>query len=307
VIRSFASGVARTVFFGNHFYGLCALALAVEASVQQQTPLPDAGFFILLYLSVVVYYNQAYLFTESDAKAPNVRTAWYARNRNRLHLLQRFYILTLMFTGICVIYAHLNGLLNMKPYEWLLLIVFPLVSAAYYGFSPERKQFTLRNVGWLKPFIIGFSWAGLATMYPIIYSSMSAGTHYEPGLVACFLFIKNMMFVAVLCIMFDIKDYAMDYNFRIKTFVVNLGLRKTIFYVIIPLCVAGLVSFVSYGLWRGFHPMKIALNVVPFVAAVAVAYSLHLRRSIFYYLVVIDGLMFLKAICGITAMIYFQP
>jgi hypothetical protein len=35
--------------------------------------------------------------------------------------------------------------------------------------------------------------------------------------------------------MFDIKDYAADHNHQLKTFVVRYGLRKTIFYILIPL------------------------------------------------------------------------
>jgi hypothetical protein len=33
--------------------------------------------------------------------------------------------------------------------------------------------------------------------------------------------------------------------------------------------------------------------------------SLHHRRSLIYYLSVIDGLMLVKAVCGIIAIIYF--
>jgi hypothetical protein len=44
--------------------------------------------------------------------------------------------------------------------------------------------------------------------------------------------------------------------------------------------------------------------VIPFVALIAVAYSMHRRKSIFYYLIVIDGLMLVKALCGITAMTF---
>ena len=105
--------------------------------------------------------------------------------------------------------------------------------------------------------------------------------------------------------MFDIKDYAADHNRQLKTFVVKAGLRKTIFYILIPLCIAGLDSFLLFGIARQFSLPKILINVIPFVSLIAVAYSMHRRKSILYYLVVIDGLMLLKALCGTIAMIYF--
>ena len=105
--------------------------------------------------------------------------------------------------------------------------------------------------------------------------------------------------------MFDIKDYADDYNRELKTFVVKNGLRKTIFYILLPLSIAGLGSFWIYSFIEDFSTMKILLNTIPFIAMMAVAYSMHRRKSILYYLILIDGLMLLKAACGSVAMIYF--
>lgn len=113
------------------------------------------------------------------------------------------------------------------------------------------------------------------------------------------------MFVTVLCIMFDIKDYAVDHNLQIKTFVVTRGLRYTIFYILLPLCFLGLGSFIIYGITRNFHQMKILLNTIPFILLISVAYSMHRRKPLLYYLAIIDGLMLVKAICGSLAMVYF--
>jgi hypothetical protein len=105
--------------------------------------------------------------------------------------------------------------------------------------------------------------------------------------------------------MFDIKDYSTDYISSLRTFVVRLGLRKTIYSILLPLSAIGLGTFVYYAVKNHFHPMKVILNVIPFLLLLAVAYSLLKRRTILYYLVVVDGLMLIKAICGTLAMVYF--
>jgi hypothetical protein len=105
--------------------------------------------------------------------------------------------------------------------------------------------------------------------------------------------------------MFDIKDYATDSNRKLKTYVVEHGLRATIFEILIPLSIVGLGSFLMYGLLRNFSGMRILLNTIPFLMMLMVAYYLHRRQSIFYYLVLIDGLMLVKALCGIIAVSYF--
>jgi hypothetical protein len=190
--------------------------------------------------------------------------------------------------------------------QWFFILLFPLVAALYYGINYKIiGSVNLRNVGWMKPFVIGFTWAGLANVYPIVFYDIVHGTTAPINLIAVLLFIKNFMFVTVLCIMFDIKDYAMDSNQQLKTFVVKNGLRKTIFYILIPLSIAGLGSFLLYGSTHHFSLMKILLNTIPFICMIAVAYSLHKRKGIMYYLILIDGLMLLKAICGTIALTCF--
>jgi 4-hydroxybenzoate polyprenyltransferase len=187
----------------------------------------------------------------------------------------------------------------------MLMLAFPFSAALYYGVNHRRLgRLSLRNIGWLKPFLIGFVWAGLVNIYPMMFFDIEHELEYVPDIIGILLFIKNFMFVTVLCIMFDIKDYAADHNLQLKTFVVKAGLRKTIFMILIPLSLLGLSSFILFGIIRHFSVLKIGLNVIPFLLLITVAYSLHRRKSIFYYLIVIDGLMLVKAVCGITAMTF---
>jgi len=161
------------------------------------------------------------------------------------------------------------------------------------------------RIGWLKPFFIGFTWAGFVTIYPVLLYNIEELRDFDPEFRNWLLFVKNFMFVSVLCILFDIKDYATDANKELKTFVVKTGLRKTIFYIIIPLSAVGLGAFMLYATSHHFSLFKILLNTIPFILLIAVAYSLSRRRPIIYYLAIIDGLMLVKAICGSIAMVWF--
>jgi hypothetical protein len=194
--------------------------------------------------------------------------------------------------------------LYIKPWQWLLAVLFPSAALLYYG-APFKgwERYNLRQTGWLKPFIIGMVWAGGITVYPLLFCQLETGRPYVLTYIGFLLFIKNLMFISVLGIMFDIKDYAADHNRRLKTFVVQIGLRKTLFYIIIPLTILGFVSFIAFALINHFPPIRIYFNAIPFMLLLLVAYSMHRRKSIMYYLMVIDGLMLVKAICGITAML----
>ncbi|WP_317899915.1 hypothetical protein [Aurantibacillus circumpalustris] len=296
----------KLFFFGNYFYAVCAVALSIEASLQQHYPLNNLLYYILAFSSTIVFYTNAYILTEVSDDIANIRSMWYARNKKFMQINQVFFFLiTLLCAGLFLI-RNFENFLVMNSVEWFLLFIFPISSGLYYGVDNKvLGKRNLRNVGWLKPFIIGFTWAGLVNIYPVLYSCIEDGTHFHPTFVGAFLFLKNFMFITILCILFDIKDYAMDYNAQLKTLVVKLGLRRTIFYFIIPLCFVGLGSFLIYAFLLHFSILKMLINTIPFVLIITVAYSMHSRRSIFYYLIIIDGLMLVKALCGITAMKLF--
>ena len=296
----------RLVFFGNYFYGICAIGLSIESSLQQKLAVPHFIFLILAFSATLLFYTRAYIKTEVSDDTNNLRSLWYANNRKMMQRTQFLFLLLLTGLSLYFYKLHASTILAFHFSEWLILLIFPLVSAFYYGIDSDRYgKHNLRNVGWLKPLIIGFSWAGMVTVYPVLFYAIEQNSHYHLNVIAGFLFLKNFVFVTILSVLFDIKDYAMDYNVELKTWIVKLGPRKTIYYIIIPLCIVSLCSYLIFANLQHFSEMKMLINAIPFIATIIVAYSMHLRRSIFYYLMVVDGLMLLKAICGTVAMLYF--
>ncbi len=296
--------ILGAIFFGNYFYGCCAVALAVEASLQQQYPLNGGVFYFLIFISTVLYYCYPYIrncsFGSSDPRAN-----WYAANYTMMQRSQVMITVILFLSLMVFLWLYGDTLLHMPPGQWLPVLIFPTAAALYYGCNLLSVKYNLRRTGWLKSFVIGFVWAGLVTYYPVVFYAITHKEDYKHTLTGFLLFLKNFMFITVLSIMFDIKDYAADHFSRLRTLVVKLGLRKTIFYILLPLTVAGLGAFVFYAVAHHFHPIKIILNVVPFILLLIVIWSLRRRRPVLYYLVVIDGLMLVKAICGTIAMSYF--
>lgn len=298
------NALVEFIFYGNYFYGLCAVALSIEASLQQRVPLNDAWFYLMMFIATVLFYSHPYIRRTAPGSS-NHRSNWYNRHYVLLHWTQSIITIILFVWALLIVYRYNEEILGMPLFQWGLIFLFPLVGILYYGLDVLAGKYNLRRLGWLKPFLIGFTWAGIVNVYPVLYYDITHGLVYRPDLVAVLLFVKNFMFVAVLCIMFDIKDYAADYIVQLGTFVVKLGLRKTIFYILLPLSVLGLGTFVYYAVTHHFHPVKISLNVIPFVLLILVALSLRKRRSLMYYLVVVDGLMLVKAVCGSVAITYF--
>lgn len=293
-------------FFGNFFYGICTVALSIETSIQRDYPLNNYWYYILLFTATVVYYTMAYINVSVPDKN-NIRAVWYMQHRKNIILSQLILSIISIIAFFFLIYPILPHILQMPWYQWTLIILFPLSALLYYGvLLPHYHLLNLRNTGWLKPFVIGFVWSGVVSIYPVMFYCINRNIPYILSAFGLVLFIKNMMFITVLCIMFDIKDYASDYNTELKTFVVKMGLRKTIFNIMIPLSVLGFGSFLTYNFIHHFPPGRIIINTIPFILLIIVAYSMYQRKPILYYLAIIDGLMLIKAICGIIGSTFFK-
>ena len=64
----------------------------------------------------------------------------------------------------------------------------------------------------------------------------------------------------------------------------------------------GLFSLVAFASARHYGIITIAINLIPFILLLMIAWSMLRPHKIMYYLIVIDGLIFLKALCGIAGM-----
>lgn len=292
---------ANFIFYGNYFYGCCTVALATEASLQQQLTPNSIYFYLLLYFGTVLFYTYAYI-QEGSYAGSNKRSNWYARNQLFVKRTQWLLAVCCTILSAYLLIKNIHGFRHIDITQMLLPAVAGFAALSYYGIPLGiHSTFNLRKTGWFKPFAIGLVWATTVTYLPLIWYEIEHDTVYQFSSFNTWYFIKNFMYISLLAVLFDIKDYATDYNKKLKTFVVRFGLRKTIFYIIIPLTIIGFISFIVFASLLHFHFFRIIINSIPFILLVIVAWSMQRRKSILYYLVVIDGLMLLKALCGITA------
>lgn len=299
--------VLRFIFFGNYFIGLLAIALTIESTLQLKVPFNSLSYYVLLFLAPIVYYTYAYMGAKDSQGSQNPRTQWYAKHRVFVLWSQ------LIFSAICgilIAYIMVNdyrAILHLPIEYWITVGVIVAMAILYYGLVPVFFfNLNLRNTGWLKPFIIGFVWAATANLLPLIMLKIQSDVDVAKTTFWYFLFVKNWMFCTVNAIMFDMKDYAIDSNNQLKTFVVRIGLKKTIFYVLVPLLITGAISLLIFAYIMQFPLPRLAFNLLPFLLTGIVAYSMNKRKKIFYYLIVIDGLILVKAVCGILGMWLIQ-
>jgi hypothetical protein len=292
--------VIRFIFFGNYFIGILAVALTIEATLQLDVPFNSLAYYALIFCAPIVYYTHAYMGALRLTRSSNPRIAWYIKHQLFLKWSQRVLSLAGIAIFLYLFTSNFQRILQLPAEYWIIVLGILGVAFLYYGLLPAYFfNLNLRNTGWLKPFIIGFIWACTANVLPLILLKIESGQEFPTDILWLWLFVKNWMFCTVNAIMFDIKDYAIDANKELKTFVVRIGIRRTILYILIPLLLIGMLSLLVFTSYERFPLLTVAINLIPFVLTLLVAYSMQHKKQILYYLIVIDGLILVKALCGI--------
>lgn len=306
------SRVIAFIFFANYFVGALAVALSMETAFQLGLPLAPVWYYLLLFSATVLYYTQAYWIPDSRSVVQlqppgNARTDWYRSHHRFVRRSRIVFVFLSAFAAAALLVQDYAKIRSLPLTYWVALLLVPLAALLYYGLLPATlPKINLRNTGWMKAFVIGFVWAGCVNLFPVAMVKIHDGITIREPTFLLWLFIKNWMFCTVNAIMFDIKDYVDDSNIELKTFVVRFGLRDTIFYVLVPLLLIGIISFLTFAGYRHTGWTTVCFNMVPFVCLLGVAFSLQRPRRILYYLVVIDGLLLIKAICGIAGSFFVR-
>lgn len=277
------------------------MAIVFETSLQLKLQNIGLLLYLMTGLATINFYNYPYLnsFLINDN---NPRNVWYHNNHKKMniYLWLSMAILLFCFTWILVNYIPEIKKINLSTLS--VASLFPLMGIMYYKPTIIVKK-PLRQIGWLKPFVIGFVWAGMANVYPMLYSNRFHLDRIEIHFMHILLFFKAFIFVSILAILFDVKDYVADGKSNINTFIVTFGLKKTLFRIVIPLASLGLITFIIYALFLEFSLLKIVLLMMPFILLLIVPRVFRKRRPLLYYLIVIDGLLIAKAFFGSIAVL----
>ncbi|RQO31198.1 hypothetical protein DBR32_04310 [Taibaiella sp. KBW10] len=291
----------KFLFFGNYFYALCALALCLESLFTLNIPFFDGHYLAIMFLGVIVFYTNAYRSLK-DAKTDSVfqnpfyvqRTLWYIKN-DRLVRAQQFLWAAVILFAALYYYIPIIRHQVIAPLDYAIISGALLLAFSYIGYG----RFNIRRYGVLKPLVISLLWTMTITVLPVMSSQWLIGSKPAYSPLFMLLCLYNTLYILQLCILFDIKDYAVDARSGLRTFVVSLGLKKTIRFVLIPLYILSIL-LVCIMAWYGQYTIgQTVLSLLPLLGLWYVVRLLRRPQPLLFYLFIVDGLMLLKGLVGI--------
>lgn len=302
-IRAFIlkRNLLKFLFFGNYFYALCAVMLSLDTLFTLGLTAVDVHYLLILFMGVVVFYTHAYRSLDKTDEASVFqnpfylqRTLWYIRN-GRLVRIQQFLLAAIILIAALYYYWPILRSGRITGTEYISLGLVMLLALSYVGLG----SFNIRRYGLLKPLVIAILWSALVSWFPVL-TSLWVNRQHQPGQASfILLFLYNTIYILQLCILFDIKDYAVDARSSLRTFVVWLGLKRTIQYIILPLYALTLVCWYILSTSLGYNSVQLTIGYIPLAGLGWVIYTLRSPQPLLFYLFIVDGLMLLKGLIGI--------
>jgi 4-hydroxybenzoate polyprenyltransferase len=263
------------ILFTSIFVAGCAVAFCMETNILLGVPLNNFSFYCFVFGATIVQYNLHYLVKKVAAK-DSARLRWSQRNKN-IHVI-------LLIAGSVLI---LFSLFSFHLEHFFILFVLGCVSFLYsFPFLPFAKKRRIKDYGFLKITTLALLWTLVTVWFPV------SGHAYDTGLFI-FVFIKRLLFMFILCLLFDMRDIEVDNSENIKTLAVVLGHKKSYTLSYLLLFVFVLLSIAQYFY---FPQMRFLIPMILSAAATLVTIEITKRsNSDFVYLAGIDGMMLLQA------------
>ncbi|NJB82610.1 UbiA prenyltransferase family protein [Wenyingzhuangia aestuarii] len=180
----------------------------------------------------------------------------------KVHLLDHFsnqYKWLILLMNLIAFVGSFFLLLEFTVSQLIRLFPFGMLTL-FYAFSfmkVKGERYSIRYIPGLKIFIIAFVWAGVVVFFSLDFS-----------LQTILYFLELMLFVVVLTLPFDLRDFSFDVG-KVKTLPIVLGVKKAkflgVFLIISAVALHGF-NFKSVGLWQFTFSSLILLLMLGFAS-----------------------------------------
>ena len=180
--------------------------------------------------------------------------------------------------------------------KFIQLLFLPIVISALYplSFTIHNIKFSLRDVPFLKIFIIAFVWSYVTLLLPALY----LGVEINYFLISNFL--QRFLFILAISIPFDIRDFKID---RMKTLPNTIGVENSKFFAWFCLVVIDLLLIIDLVYNDITIPFFIAVFCSIELCALCIYFANSERPHVFYSFFV-EGLSIIMYLFVLIALMF---
>lgn len=211
--------MVKYLLFGNFFISIGALlwALSTYCIILPPVIKPNENIIFLIFFSTLFIYNISRLFQLKDLKADdfyNERREWFKSHSKIL-----WWITIISFL------VSFYFLFKIKIHTLIFFFMGSAVTLLYYYIPSGKKKLRLRDVNFLKIFLIAFVWTWLTFVLPFVDAGIKVNSRY--ALMAC----ERFLFTFIITVPFDLRDIKFDLQRNLKTISNKIGFKKSIILI----------------------------------------------------------------------------
>ena len=256
----------NVVVFTNLWISFAAISCGLSTYILfQQSPNPY--ILLLLFGGTLSRYNYIVFFLKENSKSEKFRYMFEKRN-----FLKLLFFLGLVISSISSLFFSWTALLFIAHLGFLSVWYF---LALNFGFFKLPK---LREIPYIKVFVIAYVWVGSTFLLPILDNIVFD----SPFLLAYF---ERIFFLLGITLPFDIRDIAIDKQTNVKTIATKLGVYKT---KILASCFLLVSAFSSFWLYASPFQILISLSYISFIFLILKAKQ---ESSELHFTGLLDGTM----------------
>lgn len=279
--------ILKAFIHSNLFISIAALLLTVETQIQLGLQPQWHPYLFLIFFATIFEYNVHRLFTILffPQALDTPKHQWVKENKIFFYFVVSFSVIGFLIT---LFQAKFSVLLALSPLA--LITIFYSIPIA----NSHKGIFRLREIPYLKIFLIAIVWSVVTVLLPVIYHN--AAIDFVDFI--CII-LERFLFVFAITIPFDIRDMEEDTASSLKTLPLQLGEKKA----------EKLSQWAMYGfmLLSCLHysiSSQIFIAIAMLISGISTLYFIQhktLQKSPYYFYGILDGTMLLQAVLVIVA------
>ncbi|MBI3220947.1 MAG: UbiA family prenyltransferase [Bacteroidetes bacterium] len=274
--------LVKGLIHSNVFISLAAVFLTVETQIQVGLAPQWRPYLFIIFFATLFEYNLhrlVTLVTNQDAIHSDKHT-WVRENRNLFYGLVG--ISTVAFI-VVVWMAKTEVLWALAPIAVLTLFYSVPIP------SSKRNLFRLREIPYLKIFLIAFVWSAVTILLPIVHASAAFD---RTDIIV--LFAERFLFIFAIAMPFDIRDMDADKQTNLKTIPILLNEHRSMAISYGALMLFSVVCLLHYD-WQQQWFILFPLLITSLVTFILLK-SQRMKSLPFYHHGYLDGTMILQGL-----------
>ncbi len=278
--------ILRTLINSNIYISLAAVLFTIETQIQLgMSPQWHPYLFLIFFATLCEYNVHRFITVITNKEALNSeKHKWVKDNLIAFYALV---ILSVVGFVIAAFMAKKEVLLTLAPIAALTL----LYSIPVYG--NKKSIFRLREIPYLKIFIISFTWSATTVLLPLIQTGQEFNTQH-----VSLILIERFIFVLAITIPFDIRDMEADRAANTKTIPLLLGEKRSMIVSYSSVLIFLVISLFHYNILnQGLIAMAMVISAIS--TFVFLKWDTAKHYSLYHY-AILDGTILLQGVLVIV-------